>query len=347
MGRVKDAQLFLMIKNFFLAYLPIQRKVSEHTLTTYRTVLNQFLEYVAKAKKISIMSVTLEMINKDSVNAYLDFLTEERKLSSATRNNRLAALKTFINYAAACRPEYISLSGELSAIKLHKEDTFAKVEYMSERAVEILLQEPDISTYIGKRDQMIMVMLYDTGARIEEVLTLRICDLKIDKTSTVQLLGKGRKVRSVPLMANTVSMIQKYIKVFHAGKSAFSEDPLFYVVRNGICQRICDDTVRIRIKKYAESARKKCPEIPKRVYPHLWRHTRAMHLYQHGMDLTLISQWLGHSSIETTLVYAHADTEMKRKAIEKAMGTNEDSIVDSSNYTIDDEKILKQLYGLS
>lgn len=347
MGRVKDTQLFLLIKNFFLVYLPIQRNVSEHTLKTYRTTLNQYLAHTAESKKVSVMSVTLDMINKDSINAYLDFLTEERNLSSATRNNRLAALKSFINYAAACRPEYISLSEELSAIKQQKEDIFAKVEYMSEKAIEILLREPNIETDIGKRDQMIMSMLYDTGARIEEVLTLRLCDLKLGKTSTVQLLGKGRKKRLVSLMANTVSMLQKYIETFHTEKSMFSENPLFYVVRKGYCQRICDDTVRIRIKKYADSARKKCREIPERVHPHLLRHSRAMHLYQHGMDLTLISQWLGHSSIETTLVYAHADTEMKRKAIEKAMGKSENLIAEPVNYTVDDELVLKKLYGLA
>ena len=116
--------------------------------------------------------------------------------------------------------------------------------------------------------------------------------------------------------------------------------------RKGQRLPICDDTVRIRIQKYADAARGKCGDIPEKVYPHLWRHTRAMHLYQHGMDLTLISQWLGHASLDTTLVYAHADTEAKRKAIEKAMGTGSEDTESSSNYTVDDEELLKQLYGL-
>ena len=125
-----------------------------------------------------------------------------------------------------------------------------------------------------------------------------------------------------------------------------SEKALFYVERMGQRLPICDDTVRLRIQKYADAAGEKCRDIPEKIYPHLWSHTRAMHLYQHGMDLTLISQWLGHASLDTILVYAHADTEAKRKAIEKAMGTGAEDQESSSNHTADDEELLKQLYGL-
>lgn len=346
MGKVKDAQLFLLIKNFLLVYLPIQRKVSVNTVTTYRTVLNQFLAHVAGSSGIPVMSVTFDMITKETINAYLDSLTVSRGLSSSTRNNRLAALRAFISYASACRPEYISLSSELCSIKLQKSDRFAKVDYMTEKAVEALLLEPDTRTPMGLRDQMIMVMLYDTGGRIQEVIGIRLCDLKLDKPPTARLFGKGSKVRTVPLMANTVEKVRNYIRVFHKGQSMLSEEPLFYVERKGRRQSICDDTVRVRIQKYADMARTKCGDVPERVYPHLWRHTRAMHLYQHGMDLTLISQWLGHANLETTLTYAHADTEAKRKAIEKAMGTAPGNMGESSNYTVSDEEILKKLYGL-
>lgn len=346
MGKVKDAQLFLLIKNFLLVYLPVQRKVSANTVTTYRTVLNQFLAYVAGSQGIPVTSVTFDMISAETVNGYLDSLTVGRELSASTRNNRLAAIRAFISYVSACRPEYISLSGKLSAIKIQKSDRFAKVDYMTEKAVEALLMEPDTRTPIGLRDQMIMVMLYDTGGRIQEVLGIRLCDLRLDKTPTARLFGKGRKVRTVPLMSNTVEKAKNYIRLFHAGQSMLSEEPLFYVERKGQRHPICDDTVRTRIQIYADNAREKCGDVPEKVYPHLWRHTRAMHLYQHGMDLTLISQWLGHANLETTLIYAHADTEAKRKAIEKAMGTDAMNKEDPSSYTVSDEEILKKLYGL-
>ena len=123
-----------------------------------------------------------------------------------------------------------------------------------------------------------------------------------------------------------------------------SQNYLFYTERKQVKAQICDDTIRVRLNKYAAMARTECPDVPEKVHPHLWRHTRAMHLYQHGMDLTLISQWLGHRQFTTTLVYAYADTEAKRKAIEKAMGN--DSICSESSYEIDNEEKLKRLYGL-
>ncbi len=190
-----------------------------------------------------------------------------------------------------------------------------------------------------------MIFLYDTGARIQEALDVKICDLRIDKTPTVTLHGKGGKIRVVPLMKDTVEHLKNYMGVFHKDETWFSPEWLFYVERKGIRSAMCDDTARLRIQKYAEQARESCPDVPERVHPHLWRHTRAMHLYQHGMDLTLISQWLGHKQVETTLIYAYADTEAKRKAIEKAMGSDS-SGTKPGNYTVDDEETLKRLYGL-
>lgn len=346
MGKVKDEQLFILIKNFLLVYLPVQRKASENTVKTYRTVLNQFLRYAAAKNKISITSVTFEMFSYDLVNTFLDSISNEKGLAASTRNNRLAALRAFISYASACKPEYLCISSELSAIKVQKNDRFAKVDYMTETAVKALLNEPDTTTEIGIRDQFFMVFLYDTGARIQEILNVKLCDIKLDTTPTVKLFGKGRKIRIVPLMKETLNHLKNYLNIFHKNVPLYSDEWLFYVERKGSRNAMCDDTARLRIQKYADSARVNCPEIPEKVYPHLWRHTRAMHLYQHGMDLTLISQWLGHAQLETTLIYAHADTEAKRKAIENALAGGTISETQEVAYTVSDEEILKRLYGL-
>lgn len=346
MGKVKDEQLFALLRDFLLVYLPNQRKASNHTVKAYRTTLNQFLKYIAGQKNISVLAVAFEMVTYKSVNSYLDWLSETKNVAPATRNNRLAAIRAFISYAAACRPEYISVASELAAIGIQKNDRFAKVDYMTESAVKALLAEPDTKTEIGLRDQFMMVFLYDTGARIQEVLDVKICDIKVDKTPTVTLHGKGNKTRIVPLMEDTVKHLQNYMKVFHPGETWMSSEWLFYVERRGIRNAMCDDTARLRIQKYAASAKEKCPDVPLNVHPHLWRHTRAMHLYQHGMDLTLISQWLGHKQLETTLIYAHADTEAKRKAITEAMAADTLLGVETVNYTVSDEEILKRLYGL-
>jgi len=343
---VRDEKLFLLVRNFLLTYLPVQRKASENTVTVYRTALNQFLRFVADKQDIPITSVTFDLFSYKMITAYLSNLITEKGFSSATWNNRLAALKAFLAYASACYPEYIAVSVELSAIKAQKDDPFSKVEYMSEEAVRVLLTEPDATTRLGLRDRMMLIFFYDTGARIQEVLNVRIRDLKLDSTPKVVLHGKGSKIRTVPLMTDTVRHLKHYIAVFHEGESAASSQFLFYTERKGVRKPVCDDTVRLMMQKYADSARAKCPEIPERVHPHLWRHTRAMHLYQHGMDLTLVSQWLGHVNLETTLIYAHADTEHKRQAISRALGDTAAPGVDPVNYTVTDGELLQRLYGL-
>ncbi len=343
MGKVKDELLFTLLRNFLTIYLQDRRKASIHTIKSYRTTWNHLLDFVAAEKSISVLNVTLKCIYRDMVEA---FLHKSANTSDATYNNRLAAIKAFFTYASACNPEYISHYSEISLIKSRKQDIFAKVDYMTETAIAAIMEVPDTSKDLGIRDQFFMILMYDTGARIQEMLNIRICDIKVGSMPTITLYGKGRKTRIVPVMPKTVSHLERYLKIFHTGVSEHSTDLLFYSIRNGIKNGICDDTMRIRLQKYANVARKNCPEVPQRVHPHLWRHSRAMHLYQHGMDLTLISQWLGHEQLSTTLVYAHADTEAKRKAIERAMADNRANIASAKRYTIDDEKVIRHLYGL-
>ncbi len=346
MGKVKDAQLFMLIRNFLEIYLPTYRHAGENTVKSYRTGLNQYLDYVSSKKQISRFAVTGAMFSYDMVTEYLHWLSVDRKVSSATCNNRLAVIRAFISYASACKPEYIDLKSRLSQIKGKKNDQFGKVDYMSEAAVKALMEAPDVSTTAGLTDQFMMVMLYDTGARIQEILSLRLCDLKIDKTPTAIIHGKGGKTRIVPLMPETVKHLKKYLSVLHPDEHIHSESYLFFTRHKGRKVQMCDDTARYRIQRYAATAKENCPDVPDNPHPHMWRHTRAMHLYQHGMDLERISQWLGHSQLETTLIYAHADTEDKRKAIEAALGDGVTGQLNNAPYTVDDEEILRKLYGL-
>lgn len=347
MGRVKDPELFDLIRDFLTVYLPVHRKVSGHTIRSYRITLNQFLQYLADRKKIAFASVTFSMISRESAEAYLEYICRVRNVSPATRNSRLAAIKSFLSYASGCRPEYIASMNEVQIIKSSKDDPFSKVDFMTEAAVKALMETPDTRTKIGLRDQFFMIMLYDTGGRVQEIIDIRICDIRMGKTASVFLHGKGNRTRQVPLMAGTMEHLKNYLRVFHPEESAASTEFLFYSVRDGVRNQISDDAIRIRFNKYAAKARKNCGEVPENVHPHLWRHSRAMHLYQHGMDLTLVSQWLGHRQLETTLIYAHADTELKRKAIETAMGEKEN--ISFENPEADnrsaDEK-MKKLYGL-
>lgn len=346
MKGIKDELLFTLLKNYFLIYLPNQRNASPHTITTYKTVWSKFLEFAAKKKGIKSSDITMEMLDYDMVSEYLDSLSSKKGMTVSTRNNRLAAIRAFFMYASACSPEYMAQMNEISRIKPQKQDIFRGVDYMTEEAVQALLDAPNTSDKLGRRDRCIFATMYDTGARIQEILNLRICDLALDKTAKVILHGKGNKVRTVPLMKNTVELIKAYMKEFHPDEPMESDEYLFYTAREGGRKKMNDDTIRCRMMKYVPIAKDKCHLVPDNVHPHLLRHSRAMHLYQNGMSLDLISQWLGHSSLETTLIYAHADTEQKRRAIEAAQGKGLNIDVKPEKYTITDDDLIKRLYGL-
>jgi len=346
MGRIKDEELFQMIHDYLKDYLPKQRGSSPNTIRAYRTAIEQFLDFTAEQQGITLTDVTFDMLNCENLTNFLKWLITEKGCSSATRNHRLASIRSFFSYVAAGNPENIFRQVSLSKIPKQKTDKFAGVEYMSEDAVQAVLKQPNTQTRLGVRDQFFMILLYDTGARIQEMLDLKVCDIKVGKVPVATLLGKGSKVRSVPLMPETMAHYQNYMNLFHSDEKRFSTEPLFYVERYGMRNPMSDDNVRKFLRKYGAVARRNCPDVPTNIHPHLWRHSRAMHLYQHGMDLTLISQWLGHSNLETTLIYAHADTEQKRKAIEKSMGRKVTGGIDIPRYSVTDEDTIKRLYGL-
>lgn len=345
MGRIKDEPLFQLLHDYLKKYLPDQKCASPNTVKAYRTALSQFFEYVVQEKSIPLSEITFLVLDYDMVNAYLDWIVSEKKCSPATRNHRLTCIRSFFAYAASRSTEYMAYQAALSKIPKQKAGKTA-VEYMSEEAVQTILKQPDTNTRQGIRDQFFMILLYDTAARVQEMLNLKVCDIRQGKTPTVTLLGKGSKVRTVPLMPETIEHFRNYLNVYHEGEGRYSTQPLFYVVQHGIHNPMSDDNVRKFLKKYGDLARKICPEVPENIHPHLWRHSRSMHLYQHGMDLTLLSQWLGHANLETTLVYAYADTEQKRRAIEKSMGRKVAGGIDIPRFTISDEDTIKRLYGL-
>jgi len=348
MSRVTDITLFQLVHDFLKVYLPTQRNSSSHTIKSYQTSLELLFDFVKQEKKIRLSDIAFEHLNNQTIEMFLDWLEISRGCGVTTRNQRLACIRSFFNYAASMDSAVVIKHIELQKIPKKKTEKAEFIEFMSESAVKTLLQQPDISTRKGVRDQFFMILLYDTAARIQEVLSMRIKDIRLGATPTVTLLGKGSKVRTVPLMEKTAAHFKKYMTLFHPAEDEFSNAPLFYIFRYGEKHTMSDDNARKLMKEYGNTARKICPEVPDNIYPHLWRHSRAMHLYQNGMDLTLISQWLGHVNLETTLIYAHADTELKRKAIEQATPLESPlkSDVIVSRFDVNDDEVLKRLYGL-
>lgn len=345
MGRLKDEMFFKLLHEYFNKYLPIQRCASIHTIKAYRSAVYKLLEYIMEKKSIKLNEIGFENLDYETVNAYLEFIIKEQGYSQKTRNHRLNCILSFLNYTADMNPEYMIYYLTISKIPKQKVESEV-IEYMSKKAIHTILRQADTNTKKGIRNQFIMVLMYDTVARIQEIINLRVCDIKLGKYPTVMLLGKGKKTRVVPIMDETVKHYLNYLSIYHKDENEYSTSPLFYIKRGDVIHTMSDDNIRKFLNHYGDLAREICPEVPIKIHPHLFRHSRAMHLYQHGMDLTLISQWLGHSNLETTLIYAHADTKQKREAIEKSMGENIIGSVDIPKYTIEDEDILKKLYGL-
>ena len=346
MGRLTKNSLFELLNSFFTIYLPNQRCISPNTLVAYKNAMNNYLDYISDSNGKPLGKFDFSDFQQQNAEAFFQWMKSVKQYSSSTINQKMAGIREFLSYASSRNPELVVYLKAFSSIPFQKTDAWASVKYMSETAVNTILRQPDTSTTQGFRDFYYMVMLYDTAARVDEMKKIRICDVRLTGTPTVTLHGKGNKTRAVPLMENTVLNYKKYKSLYHPDETEYSKLPLFYVKRNGIISEMSDDNVRRFMKKYGAMARAECLEVPESIYPHLWRHSRAMHLYQHGMDLTLISQWLGHSSMEVTLVYAHADTEKKRKAINKAMENTSLATPDASLFKVDDEELLKKLCGL-
>jgi len=347
MAVVKDIMLFTLVHDFFKVYLPTQRGSSRHTIKSYKTALDNLFDFVKAKNKVRLADVTFTMIDRHMLSAYLDSV-EASGCSVSTRNLRLNSIRAFYAYAAKIDPAAVIFREEIRKVPLKKSVEPNVVEYMSESAVKAILNAPDTTTVKGIRDQFLMLMFYDTAARIAEILKIKLRDIRLGETPTITLHGKGGKARVVPLSEKVVLHLHNYMKIFHPNEGRFSECFLFYSPRHGGKKTLGETTIRDLMTFHCNAARKTCSDVPENIHPHIWRHSRAMHLYQHGMDLTLISQWLGHADLETTLIYAHADTEHKRKAIAVAVSPDSPlkSFMNPERFTVNDDEMLKRLYGL-
>lgn len=320
--RIESNEFFRLLREYLTIYLPKQKNVSSHTLKSYREALNLFTAFLAGRKKCSLCCITFDDVTPDSVNDFLECLSAERDCGITTINQRLSVIRAFLKYSGSRNPvindHYISMQ----AVPFRKGKKRLTVDHFSEASLEAMLSQPDPSRKKQHRDLFFMVLLYDTGARNSEVLGLCPADVVIKGVAPyVFIKGKGNKDRTVPIMEQTKQHFLSYAKRFGLDVSD-STTPLFYTEIHGSKCRMSDDNVARFIDKYAAMAKKTCNEVPENVTPHMWRHSRALHLYRKGVPLPLISEWLGHSDIETTLIYAYADTEMKRTAMEKATDNN-------------------------
>lgn len=336
---------FRYVRNFLTVYLPKNKCYSPNTIKSYRDTINVLRIFLYQQKNIPFTQITFNMINRALVYEFLEWLQSSRNCSISTRNQRLAALKSFLHYCAIEEPTLAVIYMEIQDIVALR-NTIKGVSYLTQNALKSILGQPDINSRLGLRNRFFMIAMYDTGGRIQEILDLKLRDIRLElDIPCMYLTGKGNKVRAVPLMEKTVIHLREYLKVFHPTYPKNIDDYLFYTVIKEKKGPMSPDNASIFIKKYANQARVFCPEVPENVHAHLFRHSRAMHLYQSGIPLSYIKDFLGHVSATTTSIYATADTTMIRDALEKAARLGDKSNADLPVWEGNEDMILK-LCGL-
>jgi len=297
------------LKGFFSHYLPVQRGLSPNTVLAYRDAVKLLLCYAADTLRQAIDTLTVESLTTDLVSNFLDHIEQIRSCTTATRNARLAAIRTLFLFVAREEPELIAHCQAIRAIPI-KRTTHQPVRYLEEHEMQALLDAIDIHSRTGVRDRALLMMLYNTGARVSELTALNRDDLRLSaSTPQIRLLGKGRKQRSCPIWPETVDALTAYLQL---RVPVDSTDETVFLNANGA--PITRFGVRHIIRKYAARALPNDDANPS-INPHTIRHTTAMHLLRAGNEINMISYWLGHADINTSHVYVEIDMEMKRKMI--------------------------------
>lgn len=298
-----------LVQDFFTQRLVSQANASARTVITYRDTFRLLLRYAEAAGKPPA-ALTLTDLDAPFILGFLDHLEKERGNSVRTRNVRLAAIRSFVNYAALCDPSSLPTIQRVLAIPKKRYDQ-PLLGFLSREEMEAILAAPDRSSWSGHRDHAMLATLYNTGARVSEIAAVRIVDARLDRQLSLRIQGKGRKERTIPLWKTTARSLKEWLKRLKLDP----EGPLF-PNRDGT--PLSRFGVRKRLRAAVEAAATQCPALKdRRISPHTLRHTTAMHLLQSGVDFSLIALWLGHESPTTTHLYVAADLTMKMQALKK------------------------------
>ncbi len=321
-------------------YLPGQIGVSTNTILSYRDTFSIFLHFCKEYAGISAECLTLDILSRELVENFLLWLEAERGSSISTQNHRLSAIHAFCKFLQYERPEYMLKFQEILSIR-HKKNISGSFDYLTLNGIQAILAQPNQHTWRGKRDLALLAVMYDSGARVQEIADLCVCDIRLDYPATLKLTGKGRKTRIVPIMQTTAELLRSYCLDNNFQVNATNRNPLFF---NRERQKLTRSGIAFILQKHAESARKECKkDIPNNVTPHMLRHSKAMHLLQSGVNLVYIRDMLGHTSVKTTEIYARADTKMKREALTNA---NQPSLPENQASWQKDPELLDWLKNL-
>lgn len=300
-----------LVHGFFQEYMAAQKGLSPNTILSYRDAVKLFLGFAAKQVGKPVDKLVLEDFDEPLALNFLDDLQATRGNCAAVRNNRLAALRAFFRYTAAQEPLALARCQRICAIATKRQE-HKTIQYLEDNEMTAVLNSINRHSRNGSRDYALLLFLYNTGARVQEVVDLKFADVRLQIPFQVRLCGKGRKERLCPLWPESVEALETY---FSSRKPTLFEDSPAFVNANG--RRITRFGIRYLVRQYAAQAAQVCPSMKsKKVSPHTWRHTTAMHLLQSGNDISVVKHWLGHADVNTTHAYVEIDMNMKRKALE-------------------------------
>jgi len=312
---MKPTDFSKLLTDFLARYMPGELGASNHTIVSYKDTFVLLLTYFRDNAGITADRLSLKDVSKERLVDFLEWVETERKCSPATRNVRLAALHSFFRYVQYQQPENLLEWHKILSIPIKRTEK-PTINYLTLEGIRCLLAQPDQSTRNGRRDLALLSLLYDTGARVQEIIDLTPSMVRLDEPCTIKLVGKGNKARIVPLMTSQVQLLKQYMTEHKLLECYANQYPLFH---NNRREKLTRAGVNYILAKYAQQARDiHGALIPVKISCHSLRHSKAMHLLQAGVNLVYIRDILGHTSVKATEVYARADSRHKRAALEKA-----------------------------
>ncbi len=301
-----------LLQRFFTDYLVAQRRVSLQTIASYRDTFRLLLRFVHRETGIEPAALLVSALDVDRILSFLDGLEKERRNGVNSRNLRLTAIRSFYRMVALWDPASVGIAARVRAIPMKRADSRV-VDYLTREEIDVILMGLDCKQWCGRRNYALLLTMYNSGARVSEISALRQHQVSLGAKSYVQLHGKGRKERSVPLWPITAQVLKEWFREIGASDDAVA----FPNIRGGPLSRFA---IHLLLRKAVKDAVPHCVSLKrKRVSPHVIRHGTAMALLQSGVDTEVIALWLGHEQVETTNVYVHANLAMKEKALEKVL----------------------------
>jgi site-specific recombinase XerD len=313
---MKNKDFDYYVTSFFTKYLTGERNLSVNTISSYRDTFKLLLVFFRDEKDLQPDKVTLSELTRENILHYLDWLETNRGTKKSSRNIRLSAIHSFVKYAMVEDIDHFSEYQKILAIK-NKKSSSRIIPYLTIEEVKAILSAPDTETIRGRRDKVLLTVMYDTAARVSEICSLKVDDIRLEKPETVRITGKGNKTRIVPIMGNTADILRKYIEENNLNILKYSTREFLF--SNNQNHKLTRAGITYILKKYSAIAEEKSKlTFSIDIHPHVLRHSKAVHMLEAGVPLIYIRDFLGHVSVTTTEIYARVSQQNKRKVLENA-----------------------------